>query len=61
MIFDVVDLQDSRQCWGYRMLLTLLDYGVLLILLDYGVLLILLVINLCGGCKPNKALVGVSS
>jgi hypothetical protein len=30
-------------------------------LLGYGVLLILLVINLRGGCKPNKALVGVGS
>ena len=52
MIFDMADLQDSRQCRGYR---------ILLILLGYGVLLMLLVIDLRGRCKLNEALVGVGS
>ena len=52
MIFDVADLQDSRRCRGYRMLLTLLGYRVLLMLL---------VVNLRGGREPNEALVGVGS
>ena len=52
MIFDIADLQDSRRCRGYRMLLTLLGYGVLLMLL---------VVDLRGGRKPNEALVGVGS
>jgi hypothetical protein len=52
VIFNVADLQDSRQCGGYRMLLTLLDYGVLLMLL---------VVDLRGRREPNEALVGVGS
>ena len=52
MIFDVADLQDSRQCRGYRMLLTLLGYGVLLMLL---------VIDMRDGREPDEALVGASS
>ena len=52
VIFDMADLQDSRRCRGYRMLLMLLGYRVLLMLL---------VIDLCGGRKPNEALVGVGS
>ena len=47
MIFDVADLQDSRQCRGYRMLLTLLGYRVLLMLL---------VIDMRDGREPNEAL-----
>ena len=38
VIFDIVDLRKSRRCWGYKMLLTLLDYRILLILLDCWVL-----------------------
>ena len=52
MIFDIADLQDSRQCRGYRMLLTLLGYGVLLMLL---------VIDMRDGREPDEALVGASS
>ena len=58
VIFDVADLQGSRRCRGYRMLLTLLGCWMLLKLLGVLVLSkeVVLGIDMRGGREPNEAL-----